>query len=584
MMAVAAALAAVIVLALAAPPAGSVVRAQAPDPQTPVEVQVSSANITTNDVLTLTVVVHDQPNVYLPVLPARIDGLAPVGSSRSFASAYSEGSLKRRAEFVYTFRPTRAGDVEIGPISVRLRQAIHVTEPIKISVAQGALPVPLPPTMPDGLPRLDALVGQSYFSEAEVDNAAPYIGERVTHTFQFYSTDPTRRPTYAAPDFAGFWNAGELPQTDSARNESGRLYRVTRIDTVLFPALAGRAQIEPGSMTVFTGFFGSGREEFPSETVSISVKPLPPGEPPSFRGAVGKYQIQARADKDEAKIGEPVNLTALISGEGNFQNLPAPAWPDAPGWRVYEGDSDTQSELGPDGVVRGARIYERAFIPESSGELVIPPVEFSYFDPDLEEYVVVSTNAIYVEVAPGADGAAGAAIGDSEGEADAVEDIRHIKPISAAARSASEPLGANPLYLWAWTLPALAVAAAFGWRAVRNRREKAAAARRPAIAGELALSRLAGAGSEDSAADVAALALRGYLEAALGPETRGMTPDRTAALALERGASDRTARNLLSALRKLDETRFGPSDDPSVQAMPREVAEIVRELGSELSR
>ena len=580
--AVAFALAAVIAFIAALAPDG--VRAQTPDPDPLVTVEVSSTDITTNDILTLTVVIHDQPNVYLPQLPT-ISGMMPVGTARSFTSAYSEGSLKRRAEFRYTFRPIRAGDVEIGPITVRLQNATHATEPIRIAVAQGPLPVPISPSAPGGgaLPRLDSLVGQNYFSEAEVDDDAPYIGEQVTHTFRFYSTDAARRPTYTAPDFAGFWNAGELPKTDGAQNESGRLYYVTEIDTILFPALAGHARIEPGSMTVFTGFFGSGRAEFPSETVSVFVKPLPPGEPPTFAGAVGEYQIQARVDRDDIRIGEPVNMSVLVSGAGNFQHLPDPIWPDAPGWRAYDGDSETRSEIADGGVVRGAKIYQRTLIPETSGELTIPPVEFSYFDPDLEEYATASTNAIHVRVAPVAGGAADAGVADSEIAPAVAEDIRHIKPIASAARSASEPLGGNPLYLWLWTLPALAAAAAFGWRFVQRRREAIADARRPALAGELALSRLSGADSEDSAADVAALALRGYLEAALGERTRGMTPDETADLAIERGASVRTANKLRSALRKLDETRFGPADDPSVQSMPREIAETVRELSAEIS-
>ena len=579
------ALAASLALAAAIMFAPAALRAQTPDPDPPVTVEVSSTDITTNDILTLTVVIHDQPNVYLPSLPT-INGLMPIGSARSFTSAYSEGSLKRRAEFRYTFRPIRAGDVEIGPISVRLQTATHVTEPIQITVAQGALPVPLSPPSQGGgaLPRLDSLVGQDYFSKAEVDNAAPYIGEQITHTFSFYSTDATRRPTYAAPDFAGFWNAGELPETDGAQNESGRLYYVTEIDTILFPALAGNARIEPGSMTVFTGFFGSGRAQFPSETVSVFVKPLPPGEPPTFAGAVGEYQIQARVDRDDVQLGDPVNMSVLVSGAGNFQHLPDPIWRDAPGWRAYEGAAETRSEIDGEGVVRGAKIYQRTLIPEASGELTIPPVEFSYFNPDLEEYVTVSTNSIHVKVAPIEGGAADAAIGDSAIEPPAAEDIRHIKPIVSAARTASDPLGANPLYLWLWTLPALAAASAFGWRVVQRRRDAIADARRPALAGERALSRLSGADSEDSAADVAALALRGYLEAALGAQTRGMTPDETADLALARGASARTANKLRAALRKLDETRFGPADDPSVQAMPREIAEIVRELGAELAK
>ncbi len=581
-----AAIAVVVAAMIAFAFAPGAARAQTPQPQPPVEVEVSDVDIDTNDILTLKVIVHDQPNVHLPTLP-RINGLALIGRSRSFTSSFKNGALSRRAEFIYTFRPLRAGDIEIGPISVRLEGVVHVTAPISIAVTQGALPVPRPPASQGGgaptLPRLDSLVGQNFFAEAEVDNETPYIGEQITYSFRFYSTDPSRRPTYTAPDFAGFWQAGEKPETDGARTESGRLYHVTESSAVLFPALAGRVQIEPGKMTVYTGLFGSGRAEFPSESVAVSVKPLPPGEPATFTGAVGEYQIQARVDTDDVRVGEPVTMSAVISGSGNFRHLPDPIWPDAPGWRAYEGDVDSQSEIDPNGAVRGAKLYQRVFIPEASGELTIPPVEFSYFDPNLEEYATVSTNAIHVEVAPGAGGATDAA-GLEAALEPAADDIRHIKPIPPATRSASEPLGANPLYLWLWTLPALGVASAFGWRLARRRREALADARRPAIERERALERLASADADDSAADVAALALRGYLEAALGEETRGMTPDQTAELAIERGASVQTANKLRGALRKLDETRFGPADDPRARTMPREVADIVSELGEEIAR
>ena len=200
------ALAAAVIFIAALAPDG--VRAQTPNPDPPVTVEVSSTDITTNDILTLTVVIHDQPNVYLPQLPT-IRGMMPVGSARSFTSAYSEGSLKRRAEFRYTFRPIRAGDVEIGPITVRLQNATHATEPIRIAVAQGPLPVPLSPSAPGGgaLPRLDSLVGQNYFSEAEVDNDAPYIGEQVTHDM---GAQPADRPPRAAQGADGDlrWPAG----------------------------------------------------------------------------------------------------------------------------------------------------------------------------------------------------------------------------------------------------------------------------------------------------------------------------------------------------------------------------------------
>ncbi len=547
----------------------------------PVNVDVDSVDITTNDVLTVTVTVVEHSVSHLPEFP-NIDGLTLVGSSRSFTRTYENGSFTTRAKFIYRFQPTRAGRIEIDPVTVRLDSGVYTSSPITITVTRAPIPpMPMAPRARDTLPRLPDLLGQNYFAEAEVDDETPYIGEQITHTFKFYSTDSLSRPTYRAPDFAGFWNAGERPETTDSATNSGRRYLVTEIDTILFPAVAGDTEIEPGLMIVPAGMFGSIRAEFRSDPVKLAVRPLPPNEPATFGGAVGRYDIAAGVDVKTTEIGDPVKLTVVVSGHGNFSALPEPIWTDAPGWRAYDGEVSTRASVS-DGKLLGVKSYERVLIPEVAGVLETPSVEFSYFDPDLEEYVTVAADPISVFVEPGASGAASPLPTEGAADQSAITDIRHIKPAPGRLGARREALVSNPLYLTLWGLPLIAVGGLLGWRAAQRRRAAREAARGPARAREMALARLSSATSEDSIADVAALALHGYLSAALGRQTSGLPASEILSLVEDRGAAHETSAMLAQTLGILDEMRFAPPELERDASMARDVAEVVRRLGAEM--
>ena len=101
-------------------------------------------------------------------------------------------------------------------------------------------------------------------------------------------------------------------------------------------------------------------------------------------------------------MNEPVQLRVTVSGEGNIEALPDPAWPEFAGWRVIESPADTDSQVVA-GQITGSRIYGIVLVPEQSGELTIPEIGYTHFDPGLEEYVEAATAPIVISVV-GADG------------------------------------------------------------------------------------------------------------------------------------------------------------------------------------
>ncbi len=551
-------------------------RAQTKPPD--VTAYVDDSDISLSEMLTLTIEISDIPNARAPALPP-IDGLILTGTSVSSVHTVDNGVYSAVSKFQYRFQPTRTGVIEIDPIEVRAGGAVLHTDPITVTVRLTSWRDPTTLRQsPDGLGV------QEFFSQAFVDDEAPYIGEQITHTFKFFSTDTIRRPTYNAPDFAGFWNKGQTVDDIDNVLSNGKRYAVTEIETILFPQLAGDIAIEPGSMSVQTGFFGSRKQDIESERIVLNVRQLPANEPPSFTGAVGKYRISASADASAVELGEPLSLTVEIRGEGNFETLPEPAWQPIAGWRAF--DRDTNYRMGvADGNVRGVRTFERALVPDVSGDYELPPIDYSYFDPDLEEYVTVSTEPLSVHVLAGPGGAAEPPAAGAVDDADAIEDIRYNKPPPPSIGVARPPLSSNGAFLALWAAPIVVALASLAWIAAHRVRAMAAArAAEPPDAAELALARLAELEPGASASDAAASALRAYLDAALGRPSGGIPPEEIAARLESLGASAATAARVADALAAIDEMRFAPAGMADSRRDAREIADVVRALDGELSR
>ena len=590
-----------VIAALAAafmPVAEQTIRAQTPEPEIEVSAGVNDDNPSNYDTVIFTIVItgvaHVRPgDIELPTL----NGLVPAGHNFRVSQTLANGKLTAKFNFSYLMRPTRTGKIVIDPARVTIGGEVYETDPIEINVVQGVPPTPTPlppptptprPIQPSGTtdPTLDDVEISRYFVGAEVDKTDPYIGEQIVYSFKMYSSDMSAyafRPIHRPPDFAGFWNPRRTDERVYYEELDGDEYVVTEKSAALFPTIAGEIAIEPGSMIMPPGSTDPRHRDLLSEPVTLNVRPLPDNEPDAFTGAVGRFDIEASANSDSIDLDGSLELTVSISGAGNFDTLPDPAWPDMPGWRAFDNATDYRTAVR-DGIITGRKIYRRVLTPDFPGEFDMPPIEYSFFDPELEEYVTVSTMPFSVEVTS-EDGFAPQppqpSLADEEA---AIEDIRHIKPPPGSVGVASEPLSSSPVYWALWAAPVAAVGALLIWRFVAMRRTAAFEAGSGERQRLGALNRLAALSSGD--ADETAAALYDYLDAALGRPASAMPLDGLAALLRERGATPETADALVETLRELDRMRFTP-DDARTQdgGQPaRNAAEIASRLERELTR
>ena len=566
-----------------------------------VTAEVDRTDPTLYDTVTLTVTVTGENNIGAPVFPT-LSGLQITGRKITSQQTFKNGRVTAEFKFIIEMQPRHTGTIEIGPVSVPIGGDIYETSPITLNVKQGVPSTQMPPspTQPfrpansflrpqaqpnQGDPSLESSMEDgTYFIESEVDNDSPYLGEQITYNSKFYSADPYFiRPIHSPPDFIGFWNPDRTDRREYPETIEGKGYRVVESSAILFPTIAGNITIEPSTVGVPGGILSSSFREHASPAIEVQVKPLPLNEPPSFTGAVGNYDIEASLDRDSLQLGESLTLTVTIDGEGNFDTLPDPAWQDVPEWRAFENDSFHRSFV-QDGVISGSKTFERVLVPGTAGDFDLPPIEYSYFDPELEQYVTISTDEMPVHVAPDPSAVMipdpdSAALDDGSVEA---TDIRHIKPAPRGIGAPSHPTRINPLIWGLSAVPFGTLAALLIWRWAGARREAALLASAPVRARQLALSRLSDLGPSASGTDAATAALHGYLTVILGRSSSSLLLDDLKVQLSEHGVKTDTLLRLEDLLRELDQMRFAPQGLAEVESIGKAVAEIVQRIEREI--
>ncbi len=304
-----------------------------------------------------------------------------------------------------------------------------------------------------------------------ISGKSVYKGEPLKAVFKIYTrVDVVNYENFKAPSFNGFW-AQEVTnnrQSSSSRETyNGQVYDTYVIkEYLLYPQQSGDIEIEPMQLDVIAQvvvqsrnidpFFGRSNEFYnvrrslTTKPRTISVKRLPTGAPESFSGAVGEYTMELtplETDVIEANAAKLLKLK--ISGTGNISFVQAPKL-ELPNsfeqYTVRNTESIQTTSLG----ATGYKEFEYPLIARAEGDYTIPAIEFSYFDPKAEAYVVQQTNPFNVTITPDKrQGGAAQMMRSGVSKSDVAllgSDIRFIKLGEANFAPQRNPLIGSPLY------------------------------------------------------------------------------------------------------------------------------------------
>lgn len=130
----------------------------------------------------------------------------------------------------------------------------------------------------------------------------------------------------------------------------------------------------------------------------IKVIPFPEeGKPASFSGAMGSdYTVKASlSGPNQVGVGDRIKLLLTISGKGDLEQIKAPDLCCQPGFSGFFKTSDLPPETK---LEKDSKSFLIDLFINSPDILNIPPIEFSYFDSQLKQYVKKYTEEIPLKV------------------------------------------------------------------------------------------------------------------------------------------------------------------------------------------
>jgi hypothetical protein len=408
-------------------------------------------------------------DVSLPVVPD-IDGIGLLSQTPSRSSSISivNGRTTTSTTYSYALIARETGFFTIPPVTIEIDGEQYRTESIEVEVIEkGQL-------SEDGRRQLPDI-----FLEVEIDEQNPVPGQQIIASIQLYfkqGIEVTSFQPNAGWRTDGFWKE-ELqnirqPQAESVIFEGVRYRTATLIRYALFPTRSGELTLSEFPLNVgirtqsarndpFGSFFGSAgsqrRVTLESEPLSVDVRNIPSAPNALSMNAVGDLSVERTLMNDNVTVGETIELTTRVRGEGNIPLVRKPEYnfPD----NLEQYTPEETSNIERRGLtISGEKVFTELLAPRAPGEYEIPEARVAIFDPNNGNYQFVNLPALRFTVQPG---------GDIQ-NAISSTDRYQIQPVTGLAvwnDAATESIFSR---IWFWILLILPFVALIG--AVRKKR------------------------------------------------------------------------------------------------------------------
>ena len=369
-----------------------------------VDARLSAGSIQTGSTVALTVTVTDpRGSVADPqfTLPA---GLEQLGSARSQQFSWVNGRSTNQVTYRYELGGTASGKYSIGPIRVSVGGQTYRSGELSLVVSN----TPPAPTGAAGgrdtqSNRHAAAVASLIVS---LEPRQPVVGQACRLRVQLVQrVDMAEDSDYQPPATPGFWSESWGDASRYEAREGARKVIITERSLRLYPLAPGPAVISPAYAVVtpennvaFDPFGGlsNSRMEIVSDSLRVSVRPLPGGAPAGFDGGVGHYDLSWNADRSHTTQDQAITARLDVRGTGNLPLLRAPAYTPAD-FEVFAATVD--DSLPPAGAVgAGRRTFIWTLLPKHAGKLRVDAPTLTWFDPEASRYVTSTPGALALDV------------------------------------------------------------------------------------------------------------------------------------------------------------------------------------------
>ena len=406
----------------------------------------------------------------MPQLPA-IPGLRVAGGmSSGFSSSLGpDGRMQSVQTYSVALVASQPGEIQIPAFHIELAGEKLSSQPLKLKVLGED------PTAPPA-----DFENKSAFLWLVLPKRDLYLGESCVAELRLYLRSGVRNiDGYQPPALAGEgFTASPWKQTQNFQRRVGNhMFTIVPVVSSVTAAKSGLIRIAPMNANVvlnppdvFEGFFGrrSGTEQvaLALDQQALRVLTLPTENMPAgFNGAVGQYSMTVSVGPTNVATGDPITVRVQITGRGALGALMLPeqtAWHD---FKTYAPTANVETS-DPFGL-QGTKTFEQIIVPQSTDIKELPPLTFSYFDPETKTYRTLTHPAVSLTVRPGGSAPTpviAATIRSTSDTPPPQQDIVPIKPRLGNVTRPGSSLGRKKVFLALNAVPTLALIGTLVWR------------------------------------------------------------------------------------------------------------------------
>lgn len=370
--------------------------------------------------------------------PPAFEGFEVTGPTQSISHSWINGNRSFSKTYTYMLHPKHKGKLAVGAASIFIEGKEYKTKPFTIEVTdavshpRNAQATPPPSNPFSGFPfgfdpfgneeaqpaQIIEPTKEQLFMTAEVSDRQLYVNQPLTITYRIYIDARfgiAGLEKVDEPRYANFWSQQLLEKVQiSEVNRNGRPFRcITLKQILLYPQQVGEQQIDPFSCSLVlqlpsnqVDFFGNrsyitSTRTLQTTATKIKVLPLPEeGKPANFSGAVGHFSLSMNFPTRSLNAGETAEGEVVIAGKGNFKLFDMPKLTFPPALEVYapkEKEHLTNSASG----INGDITHTYTIVPQYKGKFPVPALNFSFFNPDTQQYETLSSENMTIEVLSG---------------------------------------------------------------------------------------------------------------------------------------------------------------------------------------
>ncbi len=333
--------------------------------------------------ITIKVISNIGGNVNIDLPSAFIQG----GTSMSSSQTEYDGNTGKMTTYFYMSNVgivKKEGNYTFGPAYIKKDRKVFKSNTVTIKIEN---------TVTNSTAPTDFTAKQlkkPAFGVIEKSKSKIYEGEPLVLTSKVYARyEPTHIEGYEPFDLEGAIEKHDIKSSKDSeiKNIKGIEYFCFEANKqLLFPTGKGKFQITPFKMDLKKGFEGF---EFTSSSTAIEVIPLPTNAPKNFNDGVGKFSLEKILSKKNFKQGDFIEMTLIVSGEGNIHMINAPQF-NLPKELILYGDPIIEEDFtfGVNGS-KGSISYKYNIQIKEGGQVYFPQISFSYFDVNKKEYIEV---------------------------------------------------------------------------------------------------------------------------------------------------------------------------------------------------